>query len=252
MLNAVYYLPIWFQAIDGVSAVDSGIHLLPTLLSLVLGSMFAGLGITNVGYYTPFLLIGIAITAVGAGLITTFNVDATEGQWIGYQIVYGFGFGACSRVPNMAAQTVLKRDEVPMGATLMFFGLQLAGAIFTSIGQNVLDNQLVSRFKEILTITPAEISSEGVTNVLKLVPDNLRPQARVSYNDSVREVFRVGLIVACISILGALAMEWVSVKKNIKKKPADEAGENEKGVASLSTDGSTNVGGSIEPESSVR
>jgi hypothetical protein len=228
MLNAVYYLPIWFQAVDGVSAVDSGIHLLPTLLSLVLGSMFAGLGITKIG---------------------TFNVDTTEGQWIGYQIVYGFGFGACSQVPNMAAQTVLKRDEVPIGATLMFFGLQLAGAIFTSIGENVLNNQLVSRFKEILAITPAEISSAGVTNVLKLVPDNLRPQALVAYNDSVMEVFRVGLIVACVSILGALAMEWVSVKKNIKKKRADEEGENEKGVASSSRDGSTNVGGVLEPES---
>ncbi len=249
ILNEVYYLPIWFQAIDGVSAVDSGIHLLPMLLSLVLGSMFSGLGITKVGYYTPFLLIGIAITAVGAGLITTFNVDTTEGQWIGYQIVYGFGFGACSQVPNMAAQTVLKRDEVPIGATLMFFGLQLAGAIFTSIGDNVLDNQLVSHFKEILLITPAEISSAGVTNVLELVPENLLPQARVAYNDSVREVFRVGLVVACISILGALAMEWVSVKKNIKKKPVDEAGDKEKGVPWSSRGGSTNLDGVMEPES---
>ena len=228
MLHAVYYLPIWFQAIDDVSAVASGIHLLPLLLSLVLGSMFAGLGITKVGYYTPFLLIGTAITAVGAGLLTTFNIDTTEGQWIGYQMVYGFGFGASSQVPNMAAQTVLKRDEVPIGATLMFFGLQLAGAIFTSVGENVLDNQLVNSFKEILSINPTDISNAGVTNVLKLVPPRLQPQARVAYNDSVRQVFRVGLIVACISILGAAAMEWVSVKKEIKKQPADEAGENEK------------------------
>jgi hypothetical protein len=204
--------------------------------------MFGGLGTTKVGYYTPFLLIGIAIAATGAGLISTFNVNTTEGQWIGYQIVYGFGFGACSQIPNVAAQTVLKRDDVPIGATLMFFGLQLAGAIFTSVGENVLNNQLVNRFQEILPISPAEISSAGVTNILKLVPANLQPQALVAYNDSVREVFRVGLIVACISLLGGLAMEWVSVKRNIKKKPAEHAGETEKGVTTSSRDESTTVG----------
>jgi MFS family permease len=43
----VYYLPIWFQAIKGVSAVKSGIMSLPLILGTVIMSMVAG-GLTTI------------------------------------------------------------------------------------------------------------------------------------------------------------------------------------------------------------
>lgn len=39
MFTAVYYLPIWFQAIKGVSAVKSGIMNIPMILGLVVASV---------------------------------------------------------------------------------------------------------------------------------------------------------------------------------------------------------------------
>ncbi len=45
----------------------------------------------------------------------------------------------------MAAQTVLLRDGVSIGASLMLFAQTLFSAIFVSIGQNVLDGELVER-----------------------------------------------------------------------------------------------------------
>lgn len=38
----IFYIPIWFQAIKGVTAVKSGIMNLPMVLSLVLVSIIAG------------------------------------------------------------------------------------------------------------------------------------------------------------------------------------------------------------------
>jgi hypothetical protein len=55
-LLLVYFLPIWFQAVKGASAVKSGIMNLPMVLSLVLVSIISGIGVTLVGYCEFVLL----------------------------------------------------------------------------------------------------------------------------------------------------------------------------------------------------
>lgn len=59
--------------------------------------------------------------SVGAGLLTTLQVDTGEGKWIGYQVLYGIGLGLCFQVPNLAAQTVLPKNDVTIGLSLMLF-----------------------------------------------------------------------------------------------------------------------------------
>lgn len=87
MMVVVYYLPIWFQAIEHVSAVQSGIRLLPMVLPMVLASIVTGAATARIGYYTPFMLFGSVLLAVGAGLLTTLQVDTSEGMWFGYQVL---------------------------------------------------------------------------------------------------------------------------------------------------------------------
>ncbi|KAF5857849.1 hypothetical protein ETB97_005193 [Aspergillus alliaceus] len=222
MMMFVYYLPLWFQAIDGVSPVESGIHLLPMIIPLVVASILTGQLVSRIGYYTPFMIYGVCLTAIGAGLLTTLEVDTTKAKWIGFQIIYGFGLGSCTQAPNMAAQTVLPREDVAIGASLMFFGQQLFGAVFTSVGQNVLDNQLTHRLAGIPGINPQTIQNTGATQILSLVSAKDHTAALRAYNDSLRVCFQVGLIMACISIIGALAMEWRTVRKNVPKKPDSE------------------------------
>nr|QZS37290.1 MFS-type transporter [Talaromyces sp.] len=218
----VYYLPIYFQAIDDASAVNSGIRLLPMVIPIVIASILTGQLVSRIGYYTPFMIFGVCIAAIGAGLLTTLEVNTTTGQWIGYQILYGFGLGFSNQAPNMAAQTVLPRDQVAIGASLMFFGQTLFGAVFTSVGQNVLDNQLTKRLADIPGITAKLIQSTGATDILNFVPADRHAEALVDYNESLRVCFRVGLIVACLSFIGAVFMEWCTVKKHLKKPDAEQ------------------------------
>ncbi|KNG81243.1 putative MFS multidrug transporter [Aspergillus nomiae NRRL 13137] len=214
----VYYLPIWFQAIKSVSAVDSGIHLLPMLIPVVVASIITGQLVSRIGYYTPFMIFGVCLTAIGTGLLTTLGINTSEGKWIGFQIIYGFGIGCCSQAPNLAAQTVLARKDVAIGASLMFFGQQLFGSVFASVGQNVLFNQLAHRLADIPGISPRLIQSTGATEFLNRVPAEDLVMAREAYNDSLRTCFQVGVIMACLSVLGAFGMEWCSVKKNLPPK----------------------------------
>jgi MFS family permease len=85
LIILTFYLPIWFQAIKGQSAVGAGIRLLPYFLSTVVFVIGSGVLVSKVGYYTPVLIVGTAVLIVGCGLVTTFEADTNRGEWIGYQ-----------------------------------------------------------------------------------------------------------------------------------------------------------------------
>ncbi|KAJ6614081.1 major facilitator superfamily domain-containing protein [Mycena sp. CBHHK59/15] len=111
----VFYLPIWFQAVRGVSAVKSGIDNLPMILSVVVSSLLAGSVITILGYYTPFILLSTVLMSVGAGLLSTLTPSTGHVHWIGYQIVFGLGVGFGLQQSVLAAQTVLDVNDLVFG-----------------------------------------------------------------------------------------------------------------------------------------
>lgn len=207
----VYYLPIWFQAIQGVSAVESGIRILPLVLAMVIASILSGVIVGRIGYYMPPLLFGIVLMTTGAGLLTTLQIDTPSSRWIGYQILYGFGTGCTLAVPTLAMQTVLAAPDVPIGTALVFFGQLLGAAVFISVGQNVLSNTIVSRMTGTPGFDPSFLQSNGATALTQL-PEPLRQAVLTAYNYGIRDVFRVGLIMACLVTIGAAGIEWKTVK----------------------------------------
>ena len=166
-------------------------------------------------------------------LFTTFEIHTSKGQWIGFQILHGFGFGFCGQASKMAAQKVLPREDVAIGVSYMSFGQQLFGAIFICVGQNLLNNQLANRLTGIPGITRALIPTTGANDLLSLIPAKYHTAALEAYDESLPVCFQVGLIMACLAILGALGMEWLSVKKNLPPKESEglRAAEESKGEA---------------------
>lgn len=193
--------------------MDSGLRLLPLMLSMVAASILSGVTTQKVGYYTPLAIIGSCIMAIGAGLLTTLQIHTGHGKWTGYQILYGFGMGMCFQQPNLAAQTVLPTKDVPVGIAVMFFSQLLGAAAFVPVGENVLANQLMMRLSGIPGIDSDIVTSGGATSLLSLVPSDLRGTVLTAYNEALRKVFQIGLIVACLTILGTASFEWVSIRK---------------------------------------
>ncbi|KAF3404136.1 Efflux pump roqT, partial [Talaromyces pinophilus] len=181
-LSSVYYLPIWFQAVKNASAVDSGVMNLPLLISNVVASIISGVAVTTFGYYTPFMLLPSVITPISYGLMTTFHPNTPHSKWIGYQVLAGFGIGFGVQQPLIAVQVLLNIADVPTGTALMVFMQVPGGALFVSVDENVFSNKLVQYIVE----------------------------------DAITRTFIVGAAMAGISIIGALVVEWTSVKgKNI-------------------------------------
>lgn len=217
MMIFAYFLPIWFQAIQGVSAVESGIRTLPLVLSMTVFAGVTGGIITRIGYYTPVMLVGTSVMAVGAGLLTTLKVDTGTSKWVGYQVIYGMGMGMTFQAPNLAAQTMLKLKDVPVGASIMFFSQTLGGALFISVGQNVLNNELVKRIRGLPGLEGVDLKGAGATTLTDL-PANIRGPVVEAYNEALRVVFIVGLVLVCSVFIGAGGMEWKSVKKEQQAK----------------------------------
>lgn len=215
MMPVIYYLPVWFQAIKGVSAVKSGIMTIPLVLSLVVGSVIAGVCVSRLGYYTPFMLISTTLMSIGAGLLTTLTPTTAHPQWISYQVVYGFGLGLGMQQANLAIQVILTQRDVPTGAALLAFARSLGGTIFVSVSQNIFINELIARLPQAVHDqgfdTPAIILNSGATAIRQIIPAVDLPGVLVAYNSAIRDIFLVVLAASCASLLGGLLMEWRSV-----------------------------------------
>ncbi|KAI2606692.1 MFS general substrate transporter [Hypoxylon sp. NC1633] len=213
MMMAIYYLPLWFQVVEGVSAVQSGINTIPLVLSLVVGSLMSGALTQKLGYYVPVMLACPSILAIGLGLLSTLRVDETSAHWIGFQFLCGFGLGTGMQSAGLAAQAVLPKPDIPTGVSITFFCQQLGGAIFTSVGQNLLSSYMVAHVAEVPGLDPHEITSEGATDLVEMVSPEYQDNVRQLYNEALSRIFLCAMGIALGALVAALFMEWKNIKK---------------------------------------
>ncbi|KAL2261135.1 hypothetical protein VTK26DRAFT_4647 [Humicola hyalothermophila] len=213
MLMLVYYVPVWFQTVKEVDPMKSGIYTLPLVLSLVVSSILSG-GITQkIGYYVPSMLASPAIMSIGEGLLSTLKRDSPTSHWVSYQFLSGFGLGFGMQTSGLAIQTVLPREDVSTGIAINFFVQQLGGAVFTSVGQSILTNLLVSRLAGVPGLDSKGIVNEGATNLLEVAPPEYVDNVIEAYNYACRHIFFAAMGLAFASFFCAFGMEWRSIKK---------------------------------------
>lgn len=214
MLVTTYFIPLFFQALKNFSPISSGLATLPSILSLVIGIILAGGLVQRFGYPAPFMIVSAVLSSIGAGLITTWKIEVGKNMWIGYQVLFGFGMGLGMQQATMSAQVVLPRVDAPTGVSLMVFGQNLGGAVFISVAQNVFTDALASKLSAIpgVNLDKAMIVQMGATKIKEMVPMELLQVVLQSYRAAIRNAFYVGLAMACVSMVGAVAVEWRSVK----------------------------------------
>lgn len=107
-----YYLPIYFQAVKGSSAIESGVNVTPYQVSNTIASIVVGFSISSVGWYVPFAWIGLVLFTTGSGLLFTLEVESNTPILIGYQVLTGLGLGGSVQVPFIAAQAVTDKNDM--------------------------------------------------------------------------------------------------------------------------------------------
>ena len=184
----------------------------------VISALIAGILMTSIGYYTPFMLISSVLVPIGAGLLTTWHVDTGHATWIGYQACFGLGSGLGMNQPLMAAQTVLALDDVSIGTASVIFAQTLGGAIFISAGKNIFENHLLQGLLAVVPqLDPKTVLATGATNLRSVVKPEFIEAVVEVYNDYLVRAFELATALACLTAVGSLGMEWRSVKKGSGK-----------------------------------
>jgi hypothetical protein len=219
----VFYLPLYFQSVKNASATHSGIDVLPLLLATVLSSTVAGGLITVVGYYTPFVIGGTIVFAIGAGLISTYTTDMSFGKWFGYQVLAGAGLGVGFQIPIIAVQTVLPLEDVPVGTACVIFFQSLGGALFISVAQNVFQNGVIRGVHRFVPgLDPQVLLGSGATNIRNVLSNHgmldQLPEALQAYMVGLTDSFRVAVGCAAAAAVTTLFFEWRSIKDDEAKK----------------------------------
>ena len=209
----IYWVPIWFQAVKGVSALKSGIYCLPMVLALVIANAITGAGTSVVGYYNPFYYASVVLSCIGAGLLTTWKVDTSSGYWIGYQIVYGFGVGFGMQQAIITVQAVLPLRDVPVGTAMAAFFMNFGGSLFVSAAQNVFNNRLISELpKYTQGVDPSIVMHVGATEIKRVVDPTQIEGVLIAYNASLTQTWYIAVAMCCLTAIPAAFVEWKSVK----------------------------------------
>lgn len=215
MMVVTYWIAIWFQAIQNISAVKAGERTIALVLSQAVGAIMGGGSAQLIGYPSPIMVTSAIFTSVGAGMLSTISIHASSGEWIGYQVLVGLGLGFGTQQASLAVQTVLTKEDIPSAISLIFFGMQFGGSIFVCVGQNIFNQELVRGLAQaaIPGLDVSAILNTGTTELRNLVHnDDDLANLLIVYNQSLTSVFYVAAGAAAAGIIGPFFVQWRSVK----------------------------------------
>ncbi|MGI5291202.1 MDR family MFS transporter [Nonomuraea polychroma] len=156
MFGAINFLPLFQQTVQGASATNSGLLLLPMMGAAMVVSLVVGKAITSTGKYKIYPVIGGVGMAAGMWLLST--MDAGTPTWLTgvYIAVLGLGMGFLMQTTLLIAQNSVEQRDlgVSSSATTFFrsiggsFGVSLFGAVFNSTFQSELTARFGARAAE--------------------------------------------------------------------------------------------------------
>lgn len=164
--------------------------------------------------------------AVGTGLMSTFNISTGSSHWIGYQFICGFGLGLGTQNAALVIQRVLPMSDISIGFSLLLLLQQLGGAIFTCVGETVLNDVLISQLAGVPGIDGNAIVDQGITDLALVVPPQYMVLVQKAYNKACTRIFLVCMGLTLLGATSSLGLEWKSIKK----------GENGQGSSSAPTE----------------
>ncbi|PCG97108.1 Major facilitator superfamily domain, general substrate transporter [Penicillium occitanis (nom. inval.)] len=183
MWAAVYYLPMYYEAVLSYSFVMGAVALLPLTLTVSPAAVVTGGLVTKMGKYRTLLWIGWAITVMGTGLIIYLKEGMSPPQWIFITLIPGLGIGMLLSTMQIAVQAAAKEEYAALAAAMVpelrTYGQAIGLAIFSASFSNVVKNHLEQSV--VLRDRAAELSNDVFTLVqtIKSQPNGAEKEALI-------------------------------------------------------------------------
>ncbi|KAJ1677088.1 hypothetical protein EV182_006907, partial [Spiromyces aspiralis] len=227
----IYYIPIYFSVIHNVSAIMSGVHMLPLLCLVTLGAMLGGQFINRFGHIRGVITVGCALSCLGSGLLYLLDNDANLGLQVGLLFIPGFGMGLCMPSTGIMVQAWVTHNLMASAISFLMFMRSIGGVIGLAIANTILTNSLNSHLKPVIAQFPEYegLAKAAIDNSSVIwqsdVPDDVRSGILEAYAKSLRIVF----VVICPYFGVATLLSLFSKKTNLghNKQEQQQQGEGE-------------------------
>ncbi|MFD5770877.1 MDR family MFS transporter [Streptomyces sp. NPDC127049] len=212
MFGAVLYLPIFQQSVQGASATNSGLLLLPMLLSMMVVSLVVGRFTTSTGKYKVFPIAGGALMIAGLFLLSTMDTGTTRLVSGVYMALLGAGMGFLMQITMLVAQNSVEMKDmgVASSSTTLFrtlgssFGVAIMGALFTSRVQD----EMAANGGSALTERTAQLDAASLAKL----PEALREAYQQAVAVGTHSAFLVGSAVAVLGFVLAFFVKEVALR----------------------------------------
>ncbi|KAH8820707.1 MFS multidrug transporter-like protein [Xylogone sp. PMI_703] len=229
-----YFLPLYFQATLGATALLSGVWLIPLALSMSFASGLTGWFISATGHYMNCIQFGYFFSVLGFGLLLDLPKQKTWTKIIIYQIICGIGIGPNFQALLLAIQNQVEPKDYATATALFGFTRNIATSIGIVVGNVVFQNHMLkegSNLKEVLDSRTAELfiggAAESSVFLINRLSHTQKTVTRDAYYSSLRDVWILAVALAgagllLISLIKGKELEQThgNIKTGLDREPS--------------------------------
>lgn len=145
MFGAIVYLPLFAQDVQGVSATNSGIILLPMVLGLTVTSLASGQIISRTGHYKKLAIFGTFVTAAALFWLSTLTVHSNRWELGMRMVVMGVGIGIMMPLFNLIVQNAFEQARLGVVSASTQLSRSIGSTIGVAIMGSVLNHSLARK-----------------------------------------------------------------------------------------------------------
>lgn len=203
MFGAISFLPLFLQVVNGASATNSGLLLLPLMLGLLLASVGSGQVITRTGRYKVFPIIGTALATVAMFLLSTMGAGTGQSTVTAYMVMLGVGIGFSMQTLVLATQNTVPTKDLGTATSSVTFFRSMGGSIGVAVF-GALFNSSLSDHLGGATVSVGEGGSSFTPESLRALPPEALDRVVTAFAESLTSVF----FVATPLIAVAFGITW--------------------------------------------
>ncbi|GHG87484.1 MFS transporter [Streptomyces lanatus] len=207
LFGAASYLPTFLQMVDGATATESGLLMLPMMGGIVGASIVCGQLISHTGHYRIYPMLGSALSALGMWLLSRLEIDTPRLHYSIWMAVLGTGIGMVMPVLILAVQNSVRPADLGTATSANNYFRQIGGSVGAAIFGTLFAARLTDALAERL---PAHAGAdlpdpESITpQLVHTLPPALRDAYIQAYADAMPRIFLLlvpvlvlGLLIAC-------------------------------------------------------
>ncbi|WP_432932285.1 MDR family MFS transporter [Microbispora sp. CA-135349] len=221
MFGGMIFLPVYLQAVQGMSPTVSGLALLPAVCGIFSTSIASGQIMSRTGRYKIFPILGGAVLLVAMWLLSTIKVDTPYWQVAVYAYFFGAGLGFTMQTIVTAIQNAVERSDMGVATSSTTFFRSMGAAIGTAIMGAVLTNRLTHYLAAEFggKMPPGRVDANNVQAIQRL-PQPVKDHVLVAFTSAIDDVFLASLPFVALALVVALFLKEIPLAARNTEGPA--------------------------------